>query len=652
MFFQATLLAGYLYAHAAVRFLSPKRQSWLHAALLAVSLVALPILPGAQWKPSSGEQPVLHILVVLAASIGIPYLLLSTTGPIVQAWFARTYPGASPYRLYSLSNAGSLLALLSYPLLIEPALRIGAQAYIWSALYGLFAVLCGVLAILTRRRQLLTNSTTARDTTTGDTASRDRQGAGYLLWAALAFCPSALLSAFTSHLTQNIAPIPMLWILPLSVYLLSFILTFESERWYSRRFWFPAFIAFAAILLAFLFPAARNANVLILVPVFVAGLFVCAMTCHGELYRLRPDPAHLTAFYLMISLGGALGGLFVAVIAPVVFRAYIEAPLALLGCVILVAAVLRRDRPSLPGPSARLIEWGLLAALAAGFIYLLAFETPRWMSEHRLIARNFYGVLRVSDVADDQDQPMRELYHGSITHGAEFLNAGQEREPTTYYGPKSGIGVAVANAHSNPGRRIGVIGLGAGTIAAYGKPGDVIHFYEINPLVVRIAREQFRFLGLCPAPITIIPGDARLSLERESPENYDVLAIDAFSGDSIPVHLLTIEAFREYFRHSKPDGIVAVHVSNKYLDLRRVVGAAARTLGKRAVLIADPGDNAGIDKSDWILLANRFGTFDERKWFVPGRSEVSGAGVRLWTDDYSNLLAILKTPGEMSFQVF
>jgi hypothetical protein len=646
MFFQFTLLAGYLYAHAAVRFLSPVKQAWVHITLLALSVAMLPILPGSQWKPATGEQPVLHILAVLAASVGIPYLVLSTTGPLVQAWFARAHPGASPYRLYSLSNAGSLLALISYPLVIEPALHIGAQAYAWSAVYGVFVLVCGALAVSVAVRA-------------GALPSRVRKQAGSpssapgvrirLLWVVLAFCPSALLSAFTSHVTQNIAPIPLLWILPLSVYLLSFILTFESERWYSRRFWFPAFIAFAGVLLGFLFPAARNASVLVLVPVFVAGLFVCAMVCHGELYRLRPDPAYLTTFYLMISAGGALGGVFVAVVAPVVFRSYIEAPVALLACVILMAVVLRRDKPSLPGPAARIVEWALLGALACGFVYLLSYEVPHWMSRNRLVARNFYGVLRVADVTDDEDgQPMRELYHGSITHGAEFLNAAQRRQPTTYYGPHSGVGVAIANAHSNPGRRLGIIGLGAGTIAAYGQPGDIIRFYEINPLVARIARDQFHFLDTCPAPVTVVPGDARLSLERERPQHYDVLAVDAFSGDSIPVHLITIEAFGEYFRHLKPDGILAVHVSNKYVELSRVAGSAAKALGKPAIRINDDGAGDGVSKSDWILVGNRADAFDDPKWSVRGRSEISGGIARLWTDDYSDLLAILKLPHDVN----
>jgi len=646
MFFQFTLLAGYLYAHAAVRFLSPVKQAWVHITLLALSVAMLPILPGSQWKPATGEQPVLHILAVLAASVGIPYLVLSTTGPLVQAWFARAHPGASPYRLYSLSNAGSLLALISYPLVIEPALHIGAQAYVWSAVYGVFVLVCGALAISVAARAGALPSSVRKQAGSPSSVPGVRVR---LLWVVLAFCPSALLSAFTSHVTQNIAPIPLLWILPLSVYLLSFILTFENERWYSRRLWFPAFIAFAGVLLGFLFPAARNASILVLVPVFVAGLFVCAMVCHGELYRLRPDPAYLTTFYLMISAGGALGGVFVAVVAPLVFRSYIEAPVALLACVILMAVVLRRDKPSLPGPAARIVEWALLGALAGGFVYLLSYEVPHWMSRNRLVARNFYGVLRVADVTDDEDdQPMRELYHGSITHGAEFLNAAQRRQPTTYYGPHSGVGVAIANAHSNPGRRLGIIGLGAGTIAAYGKPGDIIRFYEINPLVARIARDQFHFLDTCPAPVTVVPGDARLSLEREQPQHYDVLAVDAFSGDSIPVHLITIEAFAEYFRHLKPDGILAVHVSNKYVELSRVAGSAAKALGKPAIRINDDGEGDGVSKSDWILVGNRADAFDDPKWSVRGRSEISGGIVRLWTDDYSDLLAILKLPRDMN----
>ena len=636
MFFQTTLLLGYLYAHATVRFLTPRRQAILHGALLAVSLAALPILPGAQWKPVDGARPVREIMGLLAVSIGVPYLLLSTTGPLVQSWFARAYPERSPYRLYALSNAGSLLALIAYPAWIEPALRLRFQAYSWSAAYGLFVVMCALSALAVMRQSRVVAAT----------AGDDETGPGwraYVLWAALAFCPSAMLAAFTSHLTQNIAPIPLLWILPLGAYLLSFILTFDSERWYSRHVWFPLFVCSVAILLAFLFPSARNASTIVLVPVVVGCFFICAVTCHGELYRLRPAPGRLTAFYLMVSLGGALGGVFVTLIAPVVFEGYFEAPVALLGCVVLMGIVLRRERPSLPGPTGRVVEWVLLASLAGGFVYLLGFDIPRWTRENLVMKRNFYGVLRVQDTGVSEDsEGTRELFHGSITHGSEYLATDLRLTPTTYYGPNSGVGLAIAKAHSNPGRRIGVIGLGAGTIAAYGRPGDLIRFYEINPAVVEIARDRFYYVRESRASIDLVLGDARLSLEREHPSNYDVLAVDAFAGDSIPVHLLTEEAVNEYFRHVKPSGIVAIHVSNKYLDLPRVVTAIANHLRKPALKIEDPAIESGVDKSDWILLANSPDVFACPDWNVRDKADLPASGLQLWTDDYSNMMTIVR----------
>jgi SAM-dependent methyltransferase len=640
MFFQLTLLAGYAYAHAVIRFLRPKTQATLHLTLLGLSVLLLPILPGSGWKPMDGLHPGARIVALLAATVGVPYLLLSTTGPLLQAWYARKYPGASPYRLYALSNAGSLIALISYPALIERLLRLRVQAYTWSAAYLVFVALCATVAVVTHRSaSLAPNLEFDRTSAEGEQPDWKRR----ILWIGLAFCPSTLLVAVTTHLTQNISPVPLLWVLPLALYLLSFILTFESDRWYGRAVWFPLFVFAVAFLLAFLFPQNRNVPLKFVIPVFTLSFFVCAMVCHGELYRLRPAPRQLTEFYLMVSVGGALGGVFVGLLSPMLFRYYMELPIGLLAAVVLVGLVLRRSKPALPGPLGRYIEYALLASLAVGLVYLMAWQNPRFLAEYKRAQRNFYGTIRVSDDAETETtESMRELLNGTISHGSEFLRADLHRRPTTYYGPASAVGIALADRPGTSGRRVGVVGLGAGTISAYGRPGDLFRFYEINPMVVDIAKSDFFYLKECPAKWDVVLGDARLSLEREDPEQFDVLAVDAFTGDSIPVHLLTVEAFREYFRHLKPDGILAIHVSNRFLNLDGVVARAAGVLKKNAVLIDGPEDTfMGIFSSDWMVITGDPRVLERPEWNVPQR-EKAPPGTELWTDDYSNLVTILK----------
>jgi spermidine synthase len=639
MFFQITLLGGYSYAHATIRWLRPKTQATLHMVLLAASILLLPILPSSNWKPADASDPAGRIVILLAVTVGAPYLLLSTTGPLLQAWFARHYPDASPYRLYALSNAGSLIALLSYPALVEPLMHLRTQAYVWSATYCVFAVLCAIVAL--KLRTLPSASPAAEGAAAGEDPERLSTG-HYLLWIGLAFCPSVMLVAVTSHLTQNISPVPLFWVVPLSLYLLSFILTFESERWYGRRFWFPLFVFAVAFMLSFLFPDNRNAGIRYQGPVFTAGFFICAMTCHGELSRLKPPSRWLTSFYLMVSLGGALGGLFVGVIAPLVFKTYLELPVALLVMVVLMGIVLPRSAPMFPGPHARYVEFALIGSLCGGLFYLLAWEDPRWISQYREVRRNFYGVVYVTDVAETAEtEAVRELHHGTISHGMEFLRPDLRRRPTTYYGPRSAVGIALRVPRLQ--RKVGVIGLGAGTISAYARRGDTYRFYDINPAVAEIARNDFYFLRECPATLEIVLGDARLSLEREPAQHFDVLAVDAFSGDSIPTHLLTLEAFREYFRHLNPDGLLLMHVSNRFLKLGSVVVRAARTLHKKAIYVSNPDDNLdGVYSSDWIVLANREQTLAQPQWTQAGVEPLPDPSPDLWTDDYSNLLNILK----------
>ena len=629
LFFQLLLLAGYVYSHAYVSRRIPARRQ-VHIALLALAATSLPLAASAAWTPMGGEDPIWRILGLLATSVGLPYFMLSTTGPLVQAWHARAHPGTTPYRLFALSNLGSMLALLSYPLLVEPTLPLGKQAAIWSAGFVLFALLCGVLAW----------RTPGNDARTSDTDEAARPGLQLqALWVALAACASTLLLAFTGHMTLNIAAIPLLWVLPLALYLLSFVLCFEASGWYRRWLFLPLLAAgLAAVCVTF---TRSNPSIWILIPLYSATLFVACMVCHGELARTKPHPRYLTRFYLMLALGGALGGVLVGLVAPDVFDELYELPLGMVALCVCVGLALLRDRESVFHG-----RWGMGVRL--GFLALtvaLGAQLERTTREHsadlRVTLRNFYGVLNVRDSGEGPDA-MRVLSHGTIIHGKQFLEEKRRDLPTTYYGVTSGVGLAILDARSRGPVRIGVVGLGAGTLACYGRAGDLVRFYDINPQVVELARSEFSFVKDSPAKIEIALGDARLSLEREAPHNFDVLVLDAFSSDAIPVHLLTVEAFRVYLRQIKPGGILAVHISNRYLDLAPVVHQSARALSLELREI-DNGDDddAGVYRSDWLLLSRSSAAFDGPLLRDSQRID-SEPRVRLWTDDYSDLYHILK----------
>jgi SAM-dependent methyltransferase len=629
LFFQLLLLAGYVYSHAYVHSRTPKRR-YLHIAMLVLAVGTLPLAANAAWKPSGGGNPTLLILGLLATTVGLPYFMLSTTGPLVQAWYARSHRGA-PYRLFALSNLGSMLALVSYPLIVEPLLALGRQTAIWSAGFVLFALTCALLSWRSRDTQAGVSSTAPSENPT--------VGAR-IMWASLACCASALLLAFTSHMTLNIAAIPFLWVLPLALYLLSFVLCFEASGWYRRWLFLPLLAAGLAGVCVTLDRA--NPKLWAQIPLYSATLFAACMVCHGELVRSKPHPRHLTGFYLMLALGGAMGGVLVGLVAPAVFDDLYELPLAMFALCVLASAALLRDRASpLHG------RWrfaGRLALLvptvALGVVLVRIYGAES--ADLRLTSRNFYGVLKVRDTGEGPEA-MRALSHGTIIHGKQFLDPQRRSWPTSYYGKTSGIGLAITDAGARGPIRVGVVGLGAGTLAAYGRHGDVFRFYDINPKVVELAHSEFSFLDDSHARIELAVGDARLSLERESPQNFDVLALDAFSSDSIPVHLLTIEAFATYLRHLKPGGILAVHISNRYLDLVPVVQQAARhlSLDLREVQNEDDED-AGVYRSDWMLLSRSARAFASPLWADAALPVEEARQVRLWTDDYSDLYRILK----------
>jgi SAM-dependent methyltransferase len=649
LFFQVVLLLGYLYAHLLTRRLGPRTQGWLHAGLLAASLLVLPILPRDSWKPVGPEHPALHILLVLVLTIGLPFFLLSATSPLLQAWLAMAIKDSGVYRFYALSNAGSLLGLLSYPTLVEPRLSTLHQGWSWSVAYAAFAVACGAIAVSQRSGE---GTPHHQEVLIARTEWKTRA-----LWIALSACSSALLLAITNHISQNIAAVPFLWIIPLSLYMLSFILCFASSRWYPRTFLLRLLgVALGGMAYA-LSPSLAVLPFWLMILLFCVGLFICCMFCHGELARLKPDPSQLTAFYFFSSLGSVAGAAFVAILAPRIFSGFYELHVALAGCALLVLLVHRRDASSPFRQPGWRPAWVLTNALAVAVIVSLFALAHTESANSKRMVRNFYGVLHESDeVAPNvvllkgdaqpersDDLRFRRLTNGTISHGLQFLATARRDQPTSYFSPDSGVGVTLRALSARGPLRVGIIGLGIGTIAAYGRAGDHYTFYEINPLVVNLAQQDFSFLHDSKAHIAFELGDARLTMERQPPQQFDALAVDAFSSDSIPVHLLTLEAFELYFRHLKPDGILAVHISNQHLNLEPVVAAAAARLGKEAIVVFNKNDHTkGIFSATWVLLASHdtFGALPALA--KAGQPPALNSSFKLWTDSYSSLFTVMK----------
>lgn len=642
LFFQVALLLGYLYAHWLNK-LAPRRQAVVHISLLAISLAVLPIIPNPAWTRSPTMQPSLTILALLAATVGLPYFLLSATSPLLQAWYARSHREGLPYRLFALSNGSSMLALLSYPFLIEPNLSSRLQALLWSAGFVGFALLCGLTAWRSSAESTLPSGQSPEDAA----AVPPPTWITHLLWLSLAASASVLLLAVTNHLTQDVAAIPFLWILPLAVYLLSFILCFESPRYYHRAIFVPLLVLSLGFLAYSLQPATSKIDLRVNMGLFAAALFVCCMVCHGELVRLKPHPRHLTGFYVIVSLGGAVGGLFVGLLAPNVFHAYYEFPIGLAFCALIAAIVFTRALLRAP----RIwMQTGVsvMVVLLSGYLYLLHGIMFQMVDGYLVVARNFYGQLRVADEGDPRidDDAARKLVHGIINHGQQLLRDEYRRQPVTYFCPESGIGRAMKALEGQP-RRIGILGLGCGTLAAYGLAGDTIRIYEINPLVVEIARRDFTYLKDTPAKVEVALGDGRLTLDAEPSDPsqlFDILVMDAFSGDSVPVHLITREAFAVYFRHLKPTGILAVNITNTYLALEPVMERGADAFHKVALVYHwTPKEDENICFScSWTLIMDPATAKAHPELQREARVLQPERGFRIWTDDYSNMFRILK----------
>ncbi|VTU32566.1 spermidine synthase [Variovorax sp. SRS16] len=631
VFFQVVLLAGYAYSDWITRRLGVRMQARLHVGLLLASLAFLPIVTSARWKPDGAADPTLWILGLLLGTIGLPYFLLSTTGPLVQSWVARTPWGAQVYRYFSLSNLASLVSLLCYPVLIEPRSTLLQQAWGWSMAYGVFVLLCAGTTLHVSRHWAVGTPAAVADAPRADAAAPKPRVADYLMWLALPALGSWLLLAITNHITQNVAAIPFLWVLPLSVYLLSFVLTFESDRWYRRAVCLPL-AAVMLVLCAFGLQDDLGADLRTALPIYGVGLFALCMFLHGEMAGMRPASAYLTRFYLMLSLGGAIGGVSVGLVAPHLLPAYYELGIGLVLCALAAAVLWRRRR----------VAMAASLALAGCCAWFLARQVQDDATGARRMARNFYGTLVTLDTQREAPgDNVRQMYHGSVKHGEQFLAPDRRRDPTTYYGPGSGIGLAIAAAPAAP-RRVGLIGLGAGTLATYGRAGDVYRVYEINPQVFELADSEFSFLADSRARIERVLGDARLALEREPAQAFDVLAVDAFSGDSVPIHLITSEAMDVYLRHLRPEGIIAFHVTNRFLALAPVVERIALAKGLHAALVHDEPSGVALRNTDWVLVA-RDPQVLARGAIGRATSAIAPiAGLRAWTDDFNNLFGVLK----------
>jgi hypothetical protein len=641
LFFQVLLLAGYAYAHWLGSLRSVRLQVAIHLALLAASLLFLPIGPrSGMWKPVSSSDPSGRILLLLAATVGGPYLLLCATGPLLQRWFSVSQPKESPWRLYALSNLGSFLALLSYPFAIEPLLRLNTQVWVWSGLYVVFAALCGWTAWKFREAGPQVDAIDLQS----DLSPRPTLWT-VLFWVGLAASASTLLLATTNQISQEVAVIPFLWVLPLSIYLLTFILVFERDRWYNRLAFSVTMGLFAPLACAVM-AAAVVISLKLQIIAYLLVLFAACMLCHGELARSRPSPGHLTTFYLSIAAGGALGGIFVALIAPHVFSGFSEYPIGLAAaCFFGFAGWLRTGAYSQWTRGNLAVRIPLMALLLGGLTAVAASVISKDQFTSATL-RNFYGILRVKENMDTNGA-LRQLTHGTIRHGFQYLRGAKHDWPTSYYGPHSGAGI-VLKALEDRNLRVAVVGLGTGTLAAWGKPGDTFRFYEINPAVKDVAYQWFTYLKDSKAKTEIVLGDARVQMERElatgEGQDFDVIMVDAFSSDAIPLHLLTAECGDIYRRRLVRGGLLLLHISNRSLDLERVTRGLAQHLGWRvAQLVSMDYVATGELSADWVLIT-------ANAEFLR-RPEIVGASVHwagkqrpaiIWTDDFASLWHVLK----------
>ena len=668
VFFQIGLLSGYGYAFTLSRFFTSNKQVLIHITLLVLSILWLPIKQSiVSNEMSFVETPSWTIIKLLFSSVGLPYILLSSTGPLLQHWFAERFPNRSAYRLYSLSNVGSITGLLIYPFVIEPNFGLEEQRAIWGLLYGLVILCCAFTSwslYKYGKNQIKVKS--SPDLRPNSVDAIKLRTIDLILWILLAACGTILLLSATNFICQDVAVVPFIWIIPLSLYLISFTIVFDNPRWYPRWLWLPALFIVIQPLFAqlsdhynFDTPDLYERTVVCLLAMFIA-----TMVCHGELVRLQPPQRHLTLYYLMIALGGALGGCFVSFIAPLIFNDYWEWPLGFALCLTLSATSYMRS----PGfgikqlteksinklenvrPSSHFVL--ILFMMQATILGNKISNFSKYFSDAIIDShRNFYGVIRVSEEGIDESNHRKELLHGNIDHGTQLQSPENKLLPTTYYSFKSGVGTAIVHhpkKKTGEGLNIGVIGLGIGTVATYLTKKDNMIFYEINPDIERFAKTHFTFLEGKEKQVQIVLGDARVSLVRElqnnNKNNFDVLAVDAFSGDAIPIHLLTKEAFGIYFEHLKEDGILAIHVSNKHFNLKPLLYHMAKVFDYQSMWIENEKfSDQAIRSADWVLLTrNRsFTESDDVLELITEWEDDIEENKIIWTDDYSNILHLI-----------
>lgn len=650
MFFQVILLIGYAYADIVTRLLRPRTLAILHISLVISALAFLPVIPDDVWKPNPESLPISEALLLLVATIGLPYFCLSTTGPLLQTWFVQYFPQYKVYRLFALSNLASLIALLSYPFVIEPYSNSLMQSWWWSAGFILFVLLCVASSWMCRTRKPiadsvdlneLTNNIAKNSATPISPVDKPPAKLDYLIWLTLSALGSMLLLAVTNHITHNIASVPFLWLLPLSIYLFTFILCFDGKGWYQQRFYVGPLIIFPAVMTWGVYTNTKDIHMSALVAIYAIGLFICCMFYHGELNERKPSARYLARFYLILSLGGALGGFSMSAVVPYVFDNYYELPIILFATSALVLMLLKTYLTANRAAYA-VLALGVLSSVSTALIGWSYFiEQNR---DNIVMLRNFYASSRVTEFESKERGLVRVLRNGTIVHGMQIMSDTKNLTPTAYYGESSGVAYAI-NSKVNSPRNVGVIGLGVGTLAAYGNDGDIFRFYEINPHSKKIAENEFSFLKKSASTNEIILGDARLMLESElkskQPNNFDVLVVDAFSSDSIPVHLLTKEAMDIYRQHMKEDGIIAIHVSNLFLNLAPVVEQLAGSIGWKAAYFRDL-PSWPMYSSSWVLVSkDNINLENNADWFDKAKPIVRIPDLKLWTDGHNNLFKIL-----------
>lgn len=650
VFYQTGLLAGYAYAHLVVRRLPLAAGVTLHTVLLVAACFLAPITPSFAWKPAFDDDPASSILQLLTVCAGAPYLLVAATAPLVQAWFTAAYRGAAPYRLYAVSNAGSLAALAAYPLLIEPNLGVRAQGWTWSGAFMAFTGVCvaaGWMTVRSARSENAISTPSVQGAPPHVVAAVDR-----LIWVLAPAIGTALLVSATTYMTQDIAAFPLLWIVPLALFLLSFILAFDSPAWRRRWLW-TGVAAIASVSTAIIWEVSNDTSLGLQLGAHCLLVFSLCMLLHTELFARRPPPEGLTGYYLAISAGGAVGGALIALVSPHVLSQQLELPIVVAAAWALQFVVLYTDHASSLYRGGRYWCWGLMLGVYVNYLAVMMLSGGDVGMQLVARARNFYGELRVLDYQAPGETPetaRRQLRHGRIQHGRQLLAPELRDVPTSYYVVESGIGRVLTQLQRSEGRRIGAVGLGVGTIAAYGEPGDSIRFYEINPQVEMLAREYFTFLADSEASIEVAVGDARLVLESEvaaEAPRLDVLVLDAFSGDAVPAHLLTIEAFQVYFKRLKDDGILAVHISNRYLELPRLLRGLAASQQAEAQYVEvqfsreDPILAARADASVWVLLSRAPGVVTSFGAGVPIEFTPASRDPVVWTDDFSNIFELV-----------